>query len=120
VPIQYALSYPRRLPLMTERLDLLKLARLDFRPADFNRYPCLRMAYEAGKAGGTMTTVLNAANEVAVAAFLKGNCSFLMIEEVLERALNAHTPVSCPSLEEIDEADMWARQFASDVMLHSV
>jgi 1-deoxy-D-xylulose-5-phosphate reductoisomerase len=120
VPIQYALSYPRRLPLMTERLDLLKLARLDFRPADFNRYPCLRMAYEAGKAGGTMTTVLNAANEVAVAAFLKGNCSFLMIEEVLERALNAHTLVSCPSLEEIDEADMWARQFASDVMLHSV
>ncbi|PRZ13507.1 1-deoxy-D-xylulose 5-phosphate reductoisomerase [Laceyella sediminis] len=120
VPIQYALSYPRRLPLMTERLDLLKLARLDFRPADFNRYPCLRMAYEAGKAGGTMTTVLNAANEVAVAAFLKGNCSFLMIEEVVERALNAHNPVSCPSLEEIDEADMWARQFASDIMLHSV
>ncbi|MFC7441718.1 1-deoxy-D-xylulose-5-phosphate reductoisomerase [Laceyella putida] len=120
VPIQYALSYPRRLPLATERLDLLKLARLDFRPADFDRYPCLRMAYEAGKAGGTMTTVLNAANEVAVAAFLKGNCSFLMIEEVVERALNAHIPVTNPSLEEIDAADSWARQFASDCMLHSV
>lgn len=120
VPIQYALSYPHRLPLATERLDLLKLAQLDFRPADFDRYPCLKMAYEAGKVGGTMTTVLNAANEVAVAAFLKGDCSFLMIEEMVERALNAHTPVTNPSLEEIDAADTWARHYASEWLLHSV
>jgi 1-deoxy-D-xylulose-5-phosphate reductoisomerase len=115
VPIQYALSYPNRLPLKTERLDLVKLARLDFREPDLTRYPCLRMAFEAGQAGGTMPTVLNAANEVAVDRFLKGACPFLAIEEIVERTLEAHRPVALPSLEEIEEADRWARAFAEQV-----
>lgn len=117
IPIQYALAYPRRMPLQTERLDLVALSRLDFRAPDFDRYPCLKMAFEAGKAGGTLPAVMNAANEVAVETFLKGNCRFLDIEEIVERALNAHQSISNPSLEEIEEADSWARQFAKSCLV---
>lgn len=113
IPIQYALSYPRRLPLKTEPLDFVKLARLDFRAPDFERFPCLRLAFEAGKAGGTMTTVLNAANEVAVEKFLQDEIPFLQIEEIVEGALLKHKKVDNPSLEEIQQADRWAREFAS-------
>lgn len=114
VPIQYALSYPRRFPLKTERLDLIRLSRLDFREPDMERFPCLRMAYEAGKIGGTMTTVLNAANEVAVENFLNHKCSFIDIEEIIEKTLEKHQSISSPSLEEIEEADQWARAFARE------
>jgi 1-deoxy-D-xylulose-5-phosphate reductoisomerase len=114
VPIQYALSYPKRLPLRTLKLDLIALKQLDFRAPDFDRYPCLRMAYDAGRAGGTMTTVLNAANEVAVERFLKGDCSFLAIEEIVERALEHHQAIQHPTLEEIQHVDQWARAFAQD------
>lgn len=112
VPIQYALTYPKRFSLQTPKLDLITLSRLDFRAPDFERYPCLRMAFDAGRAGGTMPTVLNAANEVAVERFLNKECSFLSIEEIVERAMQAHTPVQNPSLAEIEEADGWARKFA--------
>nr|WP_220186045.1 1-deoxy-D-xylulose-5-phosphate reductoisomerase [Paenactinomyces guangxiensis] len=112
VPIQYALSYPKRLPLDTPALDLVTLSRLDFRAPDFERFPCLKLAYQAGKAGGSMPTVLNAANEVAVEHFLQGNCSFLLIEEIIERVLNEHVSVSNPSLQEIQAADQWARNYA--------
>ncbi|MBA4602538.1 1-deoxy-D-xylulose-5-phosphate reductoisomerase [Thermoactinomyces mirandus] len=117
IPIQYALAYPRRMPLRTKRLDLVSLSRLDFRALDFRRYPCLRMAYEAGKAGGTMPAVLNAANEVAVEMFLNRDCNFLDIEEIVERTLDAHQNVGNPSLEEIEEADRWARQFAKNCLV---
>ncbi|MBO2531718.1 1-deoxy-D-xylulose 5-phosphate reductoisomerase [Planifilum fulgidum] len=112
VPIQYALSYPERLPLPARPLDLISLGALHFRPADFSRYPCLRMAYEAGRAGGTMPAVLNAANEVAVERFLAGEIPFLAIEEVIERVLSKHVGISDPTLEEIEEADRWAREQA--------
>jgi 1-deoxy-D-xylulose-5-phosphate reductoisomerase len=114
VPIQYALSYPNRLPLQTPKLDLLALKQLQFHALDFARYPCLKMAYEAGRAGGTMTTVLNAANEVAVAYFLKGACSFLAIEEMIERALMHHEMIQYPTLEEIQFADRWTRKFTQN------
>jgi 1-deoxy-D-xylulose-5-phosphate reductoisomerase len=114
VPIQYALTYPKRMQLTTKRLDFVQLSRLDFKAMDFKRYPCLKMAYDAGKAGGTVPAVLNAANEVAVQTFLQGKCTFLAIEEIIERTLDAHQAVSNPSLEEIEEADRWARQFAQD------
>lgn len=117
IPIQYALAYPRRMPLQTERLDLVALSRLDFRAPDYVRYPCLKMAFEAGKAGGTMPAVMNAANEVAVETFLKGNCRFLDIEEIVERALNVHQSISSPSLKEIEEADRWARRFAKSCLV---
>lgn len=112
VPIQYALSYPRRLPLETEPIDFVKLARLDFRAPDLNRFPCLKMAYEAGKVGGTMTTVLNAANEIAVEKFLQDEIPFLQIEEIVEQTLMQHEKIDHPSLEEIEWADRWARNFA--------
>lgn len=117
IPIQYALAYPQRMPLEAERLDLVALSRLDFRAPEYGRYPCLKMAYEAGKVGGTMPAVLNAANEVAVDIFLKGNCHFLDIEEIVERALDAHQNISNPSLEEIEEADRWAREFAKSCLV---
>lgn len=112
VPIQYALSYPARLPLTARPLDLVALGALHFRRANFARFPCLKMAYEAGRAGGTMPAVLNAANEVAVERFLAGEISFLAIEEVIERVLSAHDCIANPTLEAIEEADRWAREQA--------
>lgn len=112
VPIQYALTYPNRYPLQTEPLDLAKIGKLHFREADLVRYPCLKLAIKAGRTGGTMPTVLNAANEVAVEMFLRSEISFLEIEQVIEETLAAHHPVNDPSLEEIEEADRWARRMA--------
>ncbi|MFB9273574.1 1-deoxy-D-xylulose-5-phosphate reductoisomerase [Cohnella cellulosilytica] len=112
VPIQYALTYPERVDSPASPLDLLKQGTLHFKQMSFERYPCLRLAYEAGRAGGTATTVFNAANEVAVARFLKGEISFLAIEDTIERALARHAPVPAPSLEAILEADAWARREA--------
>lgn len=117
VPIQYALTYPHRYPLQTQKLDLITLSRLDFRAPDLDRFPCLKMAYESGRIGGTMTTVMNAANEIAVERFLNRELPFLAIEETVERTLAAHHPVKEPTLEEIEEADQWARTFARNVHL---
>lgn len=112
VPIQYALGYPERLPLRTETLDLVKLGALHFREPDSKRFPCLQMAYDAGRAGGTMPTVLNGANEVAVERFLQGGLPFPMIEEIVGEALSRHKTVTDPNLEELFEADRWARETA--------
>jgi 1-deoxy-D-xylulose-5-phosphate reductoisomerase len=112
VPIQYALSYPSRMPLQTEPLDLVKLGTLHFAVMDFERYPLLQLAYECGKAGGTYTAVLNAANEVAVDLFLKGSIGFLTIEQIVRKTCEAHKGISNPSLEEIFTADHWARSQA--------
>jgi len=113
VPIQYALTYPRRKLTPTEPLKLAEIGRLHFRPMDYDRYPCLRMAFECGRAGGTATTVFNAANEVAVARFLRGEITFLDIEKVIALTLEKHQVAGSPSLEQIDEADAWARAGAA-------
>lgn len=113
VPIQYALSYPNRMPLQTEPLDLVKLGTLHFAVMDFARYPLLQLAYECGKAGGTYTAVLNAANEVAVDLFLKGAIGFLEIEQIVKKTCDAHKGQANPALEEIFAADQWARSQAS-------
>ncbi|QQE76164.1 1-deoxy-D-xylulose-5-phosphate reductoisomerase [Brevibacillus composti] len=113
VPIQYALSYPARMPLATEPLDLLKSGTLHFAPMDFERYPLLQLAYECGKQGGTYPAVLNAANEVAVDSFLRGHLAFLQIEQIVRLTVEAHRAVSEPSLEEILDADRWAREEAA-------
>ncbi|WP_373229555.1 1-deoxy-D-xylulose-5-phosphate reductoisomerase [Cohnella sp.] len=115
VPIQYALSYPERTPSPASSLDLLKQATLNFREMDFKRYPCLRLAYDAGRLGGTATTVFNAANEIAVSRFLKGEITFLTIETIIERVLSSHTATMLPSLEAILETDAWARREASSL-----
>jgi 1-deoxy-D-xylulose-5-phosphate reductoisomerase len=112
VPIQYALTYPERKPSPASSLDLLKQATLHFREMDYNRYPCLKLAYEAGRNGGTATTVFNAANEIAVSRFLKGEINFLAIETIIEKVLTNHKTVAFPSLEAILDADAWARREA--------
>ncbi|WP_202077154.1 1-deoxy-D-xylulose-5-phosphate reductoisomerase [Caldalkalibacillus salinus] len=117
VPIQYALSYPERLSLNSTKLDLAALGKLHFREMDFDRYPCLKMAFDAGKMGGSMPTVLNAANEIAVQRFLQGDITFLDIERVIEQVLERHDNIRSPNLMEIEETDLWARQLAKSVSL---
>lgn len=112
VPIQYALTYPERRPSPAAPLDLLKAGTLHFREMDYERYPCLRMAYEAGRTGGTAPTVFNAVNEIAVARFLKGEIAFLAIEDIIADVLARHEVIASPDLETILEADGWARREA--------
>ncbi|MDM5358047.1 1-deoxy-D-xylulose-5-phosphate reductoisomerase [Peribacillus sp. ACCC06369] len=117
VPIQYALTYPDRMPLEgRKRLNLAEAGKLHFSDMDFSRYPCLQFAYKAGKMGGTMTTVLNAANEAAVSAFLSGKVSFLEIETLIEKALNQHSVIALPDLETIQEVDNMTRQYIESLV----
>jgi 1-deoxy-D-xylulose-5-phosphate reductoisomerase len=118
VPIQYALTYPDRLELIgAKKLNLAEIGTLHFQKADFDRYRCLKFAYEAGKTGGSLPTVLNAANEEAVAAFLQGQISFLMIEDVIERALERHHVVQKPTLGEIREIDNETRNYVKSLII---
>ena len=111
VPIQYALTYPDRLPLPSgNRLSLAQIGKLHFSEMDFDRFRCLKFAYDAGKAGGTMPTVLNAANEAAVAAFLEGKISFLQIEDLIEKVLEKHNVLMNPDLETIQGVDEETRK----------
>ncbi|WLP61228.1 1-deoxy-D-xylulose-5-phosphate reductoisomerase [Bacillus pumilus] len=117
VPIQYALTYPDRAPLPgAKSLNLWEIGQLNFQKADFDRYRCLHFAYESGKIGGTMPAVLNAANEMAVDAFLKGKVTFLQIEELIEKALNRHHVISTPSLQDIHEVDKDTRDFVQSIL----
>jgi 1-deoxy-D-xylulose-5-phosphate reductoisomerase len=112
LPIQYALAHPRRLSTPAERLDLAAVGQLTFAEVDAAKYPCLALAYEAGRRGGTYPTVLNAANEEAVAQFLAGHLGFTRIADSISEALQAHDSRPNPTLEEVIEADTWARHFA--------
>ncbi len=117
VPIQYALTYPNRIPLPSNRrLDLAKIGTLNFQEMDFGRFRCLEFAYEAGRSGGTMPTVLNAANEVAVSAFLEGKIRFLQIEDLVEKALSNHQAIAFPSLTFIQEVDKETRQYVRSLL----
>lgn len=111
-PIQYALSYPERVSLGNKSLSLTDVGELTFEPPDIRRFPCLRLALEAGKSGGTAPAVLNAANEVAVAAFLDGRIGFLEIARCVEDVLNRHVLTSAESLADVLAADAWARDEA--------
>jgi 1-deoxy-D-xylulose-5-phosphate reductoisomerase len=110
VPIQYALTYPERFAAEWPRLQLAEIAQLTFAPPDLERFPCLRLAYEAGKTGGSMPTVLNAANEVAVSLFLERKIGFLDIAALTARVLDRHAVVAAPDLETILALDGWARE----------
>lgn len=117
VPIQYALAYPNRLPLPSaKRLNLAEIGKLHFAEMDLSRFRCLKFAYEAGRAGGSMPAVLNAANEAAVAAFLDGRITFLQIEAFIERALSSHDKISNPSLSEIQETDLETRKYVNSLL----
>ncbi|OCT13782.1 1-deoxy-D-xylulose-5-phosphate reductoisomerase [Paenibacillus pectinilyticus] len=115
VPIQYALTYPDRFPTPTSRLNLAAIGKLHFREMDYTRFPCLRMAFESGKQGGTTPTVYNAANEMAVARFLKGEITFLQIEDIIAAVLDKHESYANPLIDLIHEQDQWARAFASSI-----
>ncbi|RQD75819.1 MAG: 1-deoxy-D-xylulose-5-phosphate reductoisomerase [Candidatus Syntrophonatronum acetioxidans] len=109
LPIQYALTYPHRWHIESHRLDWRKINNLNFEEPDMEAFPCLEMAYRAGEAGGTMPAVLNAANEEAVALYLKEQISFLDIPRIIERVMNKHKVIAEPSLEEISKADREVR-----------
>ncbi|RBP06784.1 1-deoxy-D-xylulose 5-phosphate reductoisomerase [Rossellomorea aquimaris] len=113
VPIQYALTYPDRLIRPGKRLDLVEMGKLHFEEMDLNRFRCLAFAYEAGRIGGSMTTVLNAANEAAVSMFLENKISFLDIEAYIEKAMSTHQVIHRPDLETIHEIDQQTRQLVS-------
>ncbi|WP_017380860.1 1-deoxy-D-xylulose-5-phosphate reductoisomerase [Paenisporosarcina sp. TG-14] len=117
VPIQYALSYPDRLPRkQAKRLNLVEIGKLHFEEMDFKRFHALQLAYDAGRAGGSMTTVLNAANEAAVALFLNGDITFLKIEDCIERVMDKHTVINMPDLEMILHVDANTRKAVQNMV----
>jgi 1-deoxy-D-xylulose-5-phosphate reductoisomerase len=109
IPIQYALSYPQRWDAPLAPLDFTATGPLSFEAPDGETFGALRLALEAGETGGTAPAVLNAANEVAVQAFLDGACGFLDIERIIETVLERHSPEPVVSLEQLDEVDARAR-----------
>jgi 1-deoxy-D-xylulose-5-phosphate reductoisomerase len=109
LPIQYALTYPDRAPSDRVQTNFAKLGSLTFEEPDVERFPALDLARRAGEAGGTLPSVLNAANEVAVAAFVDRKINFPQITETVRRTMAAHQVVSHPTLEQILAADAWAR-----------
>jgi 1-deoxy-D-xylulose-5-phosphate reductoisomerase len=118
LPIQYALSYPERwdnpeLP----RLDWGRIRALEFEPVDYGRFPCLQLALDAGRMGGTCPAVLCAADEIAVELFLRGRVAFPDIAKIVEKTLSRHSKIAQPSLDEIIAADFWARKYAMQCAL---
>ena len=118
IPIQYALTYPERLPCKSvPEVDFFKLKSLNFEKPDLKKFPCLGLAIRAAEAGGTMPCVLNAANEVAVEAFLKKEIDFVSIARVVEKVLERHKKVTVPGLDDIFGVDAWARQLAGATVI---
>ena len=116
LPIQYALTYPERQPSRFPRLDFWQMQNLTFEKPDTNTFKGLAFAYEAGKMGGTMPCTFNAANEVAVAAFLAGRIHFLDIYDIIEQTMMKRECTLAPTLEELFEEDRWARDYASSLL----
>jgi len=112
LPILYAMSWPNRVETKWKRLKLPEIGQLTFRDPDTSKYPCMQLAYSAGKAAGTMPAVLNAANEEAVALFLKEKIHFLNIPKVIEKTCEKHKQdlKTDPQLDDVIEVDTWARQ----------
>lgn len=116
LPIQYALGFPQRVPIRRGALEMRDLSELTFGAVDLDRYPCLRLAYEAARRGGTAPAALNAADEVAVQAFLAGRIGFLDIARIIESALDQHAPAPADSLERVVAADMEVRRMAHNLL----
>jgi 1-deoxy-D-xylulose-5-phosphate reductoisomerase len=117
LPIQFALSYPDRLPVPLATLDLARLGTLSFAEVDRERFRCAYLAIDAGRLGHSYPTVMNAANEVAVELFLTGMLRFDQIPNLIEDVVERHVPVRAPSLEEVCAADAWARDVGRRVAL---
>jgi 1-deoxy-D-xylulose-5-phosphate reductoisomerase len=114
--IGYALNYPERLDIGMSPPDFPALGSLTFEKQDFSRFRCLKLAFDAANAGGTMPAVLNAANEVAVAAFLEERIGFLDIPRVIETTMDAHGVNTQPGLDDIQGADAWARRKCTELL----
>ena len=119
LPIQYAFSYPKRESLSGERLDFMKCNTLTFEAPDTKRFRNLAFAYEAMDRGGNMACILNAANEVVVAAFLKGQISFLGMSDVIEKTMNRVSFISNPTYNDYVETDAIARRIAAELVINS-
>ncbi len=115
-PIQYAVTWPERVPNSLPPLDFGKLGQLEFATPRYQDFPALNLARRAGEAGGTMPAVLNAANEIAVSAFLERKISFPRIWQTVEQVMDLHTNVAHPDLDEILRADQWARGEAASIV----
>lgn len=114
-PIAYALYYPERKPAhYIEKLDLVKIGSLSFEAPRKDAFPCLQFAYDALECGGTMSAVLNAANEEVVASFLDRKINFMQIPEIIHRVMDKHICINRPSLEQILESDRWAREYSRE------
>jgi 1-deoxy-D-xylulose-5-phosphate reductoisomerase len=109
LPIQYALSWPERLPIGGKRLKLADIGKLDFYEPDMGKFPCLRLCIEAGEAGGTAPAAVNAANEAAVELFLTKKIGLTDIAAIVEMSLRGHSPQKADSVEVIEWADMETR-----------
>lgn len=117
LPIQYAMTWPERTKPVVQALDFVKAKALTFDNPDFRRFPCLALCLEAAKAGSSQPTVLNAADEVAVEAFLAGRIRFTDIARVIERTMQRHRPSSrLPSFAEVLEVDQWARLKSQEIV----
>src|SRR3989338_319987 len=116
LPIQYALTFPDRFPMNGERLSFPKLQSMTFSEPDRNKFRCLQLAYDALSRGGTLPAAMNAANEVAVEAFLTKRITFKRIPEVIENAMTTHKTISSPELPDIIEADRLTRQHAETLI----
>jgi len=112
-PIQYAVTWPERVPNSLPPLDFGKLRQLDFAAPRLDDFPALNLARRAGETGGTLPAVMNAANEVAVSAFLDRRIAFPRIWQLVEEVMNRHVPIAGPSLDAILQADQWARGTAT-------
>lgn len=117
VPIQYALTYPKREINSFERLDFIKMGNLTFEEPDTDTFSCLKLAYKALEIGETMPAVLNSANDVAVNRFLNGEINFLDIPFIIEQTMNAYTVKKDYNLEDLLEADEWAKEFATSLKI---
>ncbi|MCM3756749.1 1-deoxy-D-xylulose-5-phosphate reductoisomerase [Sporosarcina aquimarina] len=117
VPIQYALSYPERIPMKDpQRLKLEDIGTLHFEKMDLTRYKALALAYEAGRIGGTMPTAMNAANEMAVSQFMAGHIPFIQIDELVEQVMEQHRTIHEPDLEIIIQTDMQTRKIVHSMI----
>ena len=109
IPIAYALTYPERISNDLPFLNLVKTGNLEFRKPDIKKFPCLGLAYAAGLCGGTAPVVLNAADEVAVSAFIEKKIRFIDLPKIIEKILVLHNSINNPSLDDILQVDLWAR-----------
>ncbi|MCI0413842.1 1-deoxy-D-xylulose-5-phosphate reductoisomerase [bacterium] len=118
MPIQFALSYPERWENDLPSIKLTEIRKLEFFEPDLQKFPCLKLAQQALNTGGTMTAVLNAANEVAVESFLAERIPFSGICHIVESTMEKHNPVADPSLEDVLQSDLWARTRARESVVH--